>query len=217
MWHTAGTRRTQDHQSQKTTILIFTATEPQVSLVAPMLHADPGVNVKPYRKHCNVSCELHVRQLCHLNIYIYIYIYTHIWWMCHVSYTHYICHVSCTHDSHAMSCTYDSSAMWIRQMCHVGYTYDSHAMRYSLTCAMWVRQLCHVGYKWQLWHLKYRYDSHTMSLPFELDSCAMWVTHMTPVPYELYKLHIFSCRHTSPGLLFASNRHNKYHSFPTHM
>jgi len=38
----------QGHQSQKTTILIFTATEPQASLVAVMSHTDPGENVKPY-------------------------------------------------------------------------------------------------------------------------------------------------------------------------
>jgi len=48
------------HQSQKTTILIFTATEPQVSLVALMSHTDPDVNVKPHYKRCNVSCELYV-------------------------------------------------------------------------------------------------------------------------------------------------------------
>ena len=56
-----------------------------------------------------------------------------------------------------------------------------------------------------------------MSLPFELDSCAMWVTHMTPVPYELHTWYNFSCRDTTPGILFTSNRHNKYHSFSTHV
>ena len=68
MWHTAGTRRTQGHQSHKTTILTFTATGPQVSLVALMSDTDPAVNVKPHHKHCNVSRELYVRQLCHVNI-----------------------------------------------------------------------------------------------------------------------------------------------------
>jgi len=75
-----------------------------------------------------------------------------------------------------------------------------------------------VDYKWQLWHLKYTYDSHTMSLPFELDSCATRVTHMTPVPCQLYKWQIFSCRHTSPGILFTCNRHNKISLLPyTHV